>query len=418
MENFEAILSDREARNLSIIKAAEQSDIITVKANVPGTDKKVKESFLLVRYFTNQVLNVFGGEARLFCGSDGMYSVVKVRGSNLKERTVEIEKSHPIGRFCDIDVYLKGSKNSLSRGYMRRCFICQNPAFICARQGNHTARELLAVLKSGVREHFSALLFQTVKQSLMAELNLENKFGLVTPTSSGSHTDLNYAVMQISQNAIIPYLVNAFWVGFDSNQTEGLLAKLRPVGIKAEKAMFDAVKTNTYKGFIFVAGILLASLGHVLSQGVGDFDTVFTTAAKVCSGICGELEQGTNQSFGITAYKNYKITGVRGHAEQGFPVVRQAVTLIGQNDSAENLIKVLCRTVGDIDDTVLLKRSQSIERYLYFKRKISSVDTTDKTQLKQLNDECIKNNISIGGSADVLAAAVMLNKLRNIFFNR
>lgn len=415
MDNFEKILSDREARNLSIIKAAEDGNIITVKANIPGADKKVKESFLIVRYFTNAVIHTLGGEAAILDGADGMYSVVKPLGENLKERTVEIEKTDPIGRFCDIDVYLKGSKHSLSRGHMRKCYICEQPAFVCARQGRHTAEELFNVLKSGVREYFSVRIAQIIKQSLMAELNLENKFGLVTPTSQGSHSDLNYGIMQKSQDAIIPYLVKLFWAGFDSDRTDNLLYKLRPIGIEAEKAMFKAVKTNTYKGFIFVAGVLLVSIGCVLSRNECTFNDIYSTASKICNSITNEMESG-GETNGITAYKNHKITGVRGHAEQGFPAVREAETLIGGDTSADNLLKTLCHIVGNIEDTVLLKRSGSLQKYLYFKDKISSVNIADKTQLQLLNDECINNNISIGGSADVLAAAIMLNKLHTLLF--
>ena len=419
MSNIEAILADREERNNQIIKAAESGNIVTVKANIPGADKRVAESFLIVRYFTNSVLKVLGGEAEIFDGADGAYAIIKPLADNLKEQTVNMEKTDPIGRFCDIDVYLQGAKSSLSRGHMRKCFICPNPAFVCARQGNHSTEELLKVLKNGTREYFSLQIAEIIKQSLMAELNLENKFGLVTPTSQGSHADLNYGIMQISQDSIIPYLVKAFWAGFDSDGTENLLCKLRPIGIQAEKAMHEAVKTNTYKGFIFVAGILLASCGYLLSRGRGDFDGIFSTAAEVCQGVTKELEQGENIAFGITAYKNYKITGVRGHAEQGFNVVKNAEKFIGENTSADNLLKALCFIVGNIDDTVLLKRSGCLEKYQYFKNKIHSVNISDKIQLQSLNDECINNNVSIGGSADVLASAIMLNKLRNLlYFNR
>ena len=417
MDNSSAILSAREDRNNLIIKAAESSDIITVKANIPGADKHVKESYLLVRYFTNAVLHALGGKAEFYDCADGVYAVIKTAGDNMKERTVEIEKTDRIGRFCDIDVYLKGAKCSLSRGYMRTCYICEQPAFVCSRQGNHTAEQLLGVLKRGTREYFSSILADIIKQSLLAELNLENKFGLVTPTSQGSHADLNYGIMLKSQDAIIPYLVQLFWAGFDSDGAEGLLSKLRPIGIEAENAMFEAVKTNTYKGFIFVAGVLLVSVGCVISRNECNFNDIFSTAAKICNGITNELENG-GESNGITAYKNYKITGARGHAEQGFPVVKSAIELIDGNTSPDNLLKVLCHIVGGIEDTVLLKRSKSLEKYLYFKHKISSADIADKAQLKQLNEECIKNNISIGGSADILATAIMLNKLRTLLFNK
>lgn len=409
------ILSAREEKNNRIIAAAEGSNVITVKANIPGSNKRVKESNLLIRYFTNCVLHTIGGEAEFFDCADGPYAIIKTANDNLKERTVEIEKTDPIGRFCDIDVYLKGTKRSLSRGYMRLCFICDKPAFVCARQSNHTAEELLSVLKRKTREYLSARIAEVIKMSLLCELNLENKFGLVTPTSCGSHTDLNYEIMLKSQSAIIPYLVQAFWTGLDADGSDGLLNTLRPIGIEAEKAMYEAVKTNAYKGFIFVAGALLSSVGCLISRNELYFNDIFSTAAKICKGITAELKCG-GDTGGITAYKKYKITGVRGQAEQGFPAVKQAVELIGGDLSSYNLLKVLCHIVGSIDDTVLLKRSGSFEKYQYFKSKISSVDISDKEQLNSLNDECIKNNISIGGSADILAVSVMLYKLRNLLF--
>ena len=417
MYNIQSILSNRESRSQAVAKAALSSDIITVKANIPGGDKRIRESFLIVRYFTNRVLEEFGGKVKFYDGADGICAVISVSGERLKERAVEIEKSDPIGRFTDIDVYSKGESHSLSRGYMRKCYICENAAFICARQGTHTVEELLDTIKSSTRKFFFERIAVILKDSLMAELNLENKFGLVTPASNGSHGDLNYTIMQTAQDAIIPYLVRLFWTGFYFDSTEGLLEKLRPIGQEAEKAMYSAVGgANAYKGFIFVAGVLLASTGYILSAG-GEYEEIFSTAGKVCRGITAELKSsGADESFGIKAYKEYGITGVRGHAENGFSVVREAEKLIDCEYSSESLLKVLCYIVGNIEDTVLLKRSGSVQRYKYFKDRIYSADITDKQQIKRLNEECINNGISIGGSADVLAAAVLLKKLRALFY--
>lgn len=414
MYSPEDILADREKRSEIIKKAASQSDLITVKANIPGADKRIKESFLLVRYFTNLALKEFNGKAEIYNGADGMCALITAYGGCLKERAIKIEQCDPLGRYVDIDAYLKGSAHSLSRGYMRKCFLCGEAAFICARLKTHSTEELLGSLKKNVRGYFSAHIEKTVRESLMAELNLEDKFGLVTPTSQGSHKDLDFGLMIKAQNAIIPFFPGFFWEGFDAEEADNLLEKLRPAGLEAEKNMYSAVGVNAYKGFIFVGGLLLASTGFLVSHGGGDFDEIFKIVQNICRGIKKELD-GNGETFGVNAYKKYEITGVRGHAENGFYAVKNAEKSL-DDLSPLNLKTVLCRIVGEIDDTVLLKRSGTLERYLHFKQKISSIDVYDKSAMDLLNRECIENGISLGGSADVLAAAVMLKKLRGLLY--
>lgn len=415
MSSADTILAAREQRNEYVLKLARTSDVITAKANVPGSEKRVKESFLIVRYFANRLKDAFTGDPVILDGADGMCAVLSVRGEGLKLKTTAIEEGCRIGRYADLDVYPQGGNHSLSRGQMRKCYLCGNAAFVCARQGNHTAEELLNALKKGTREYISEYLYTVIEQSLNAELNLEDKFGLVTPTTQGSHADMNYAIMLKSQSAIIPRLVQSFWTGFDADSTDGLLEKLRPVGLEAEEAMYCSVGTNTYKGFIFVAGILLASAGHLLAKGSGEYAQIFATAKRICKGITRELE-GEGNSFGIQAFKFYGFLGVRGLAEGGFVTVRKAEEIIDESLSKESLLKALTYIVGDIEDTVLLKRSGSLQKYLYFKNAISCIDVNDETRLKSLNEQCVESGISIGGSADVLAAAILVKKLKTLWY--
>ena len=78
-------------------------------------------------------------------------------------------------------------------------------------------------------------------------------------------------------------------------------------------------------------------------------------------------------------------------------------------------LQVLTKTVGQTDDTVLLKRSGSAERYEYFKKLISRADVNDSNKLLQTNRECLAANVSIGGSADILVAAVLQKNLSKLF---
>lgn len=409
------ILSNREAANRAVIAAAERGDVVTVKANVVGADKNVAEAFLIVRHFAAYILQNWGGVADFFMGDDGIRAIITGCGSpaeQLKLQAVKLEKSHPIGRFADIDVYKAGSAHSLSRGYMRQCFLCQNPAFVCARLQTHPPEQLIGLLKSSTRAYFSKLIYELTEQSLMAELNLCNKFGLVSPVSNGSHADLNYGVMCASQKVIIPYLVKLFWLGAESTDPQTLLARLRPVGEVAERAMFAEAGVNTYKGFIFIGGLLLGGAGYSLTHG-GSYGGIFTAVRLACRDITSELPNQT--TFGAQAFKKYNFTGARGQAQRGLPTVKKAAAMLGGDLSQNNLLKTLCFITGEIEDTVLLKRARSLERYDYFKRIISSADVTCAAQLKAINDECVQNGVSIGGSADILAAAVLAEKLKKAF---
>ncbi len=415
MNEADCILKAREERAQIILRLAAESDVVTVKANVPGENKRIGESFLLVRHFTALALEKFGGKVLTIDGADGLCSVIYGAGRCSKDTAVWLERQSAAGRLIDIDVWQKGGESSVSRGHMRRCFVCGDPAFVCARSAKHSPQELISAFKAGAREYFSELLACAVKSSLMTELNLEDKFGLVTPTSSGSHTDMDYALMVKSQTAIIPYLVDAFWAGFDNKAGDKLLEKLRPIGKEAERTMLAANGgVNAYKGLIFEFGILLAAAGASLSSGSGDYGEIFAKVKHMCGGITDELKDGT--TFGAEAYRLYRITGARGHAESGFAAAREAERIIDKNYSAQSLLRALCRIVGIIDDTVLLKRCKSYERYLCYKRKISRLDIKDTKRLKILNGECIKNGLSIGGSADVLAAGVLLKKFRSIWY--
>lgn len=414
------VLACREQNGIIMQTLAQSGNAFSVKANVPGADKRVAEGAALVRHYVALLLREFGGEAIFYDGADGYFAAItKMKPADarsLKDFAVRLEEETPVGRYVDIDLMPKGEKRSLSRGYMRRCYLCGEAAFVCARRGAHPREELLSALKRDARDYFTKAVISALKESALSELRLENKFGLVTPTHSGSHKDIDYEVMLASQGAIIPKLAHMFWTGFDAPCADGLLAALRPEGIETEKAMFAASGgVNTYKGLVFAAGILLACAGRALSSKETRLSAISDIARAACRGVVSELESCPNTA-GATAYKLYGVKGARGSAERGFPAAFEAEKMIDDDFSDESLLKALCYIVGNIEDTVLLKRCKSYEKYDYYKRKISSVDTADKKAVEALNDECLRENISIGGSADLLIAAILLKKLRALWY--
>ena len=137
------------------------------------------------------------------------------------------------------------------------------------------------------------------------------------------------------------------------------------------------------------------------------YQKIYDTVKETCSNI----DVAPQPTFGYPAYQD-GFGGIRKSAKDGFVVVEQAKNLIKQG----NLLEVLTKIVGEIQDSVLLKRAKSIERYNYYKNLISTVDCNNKEQLQKINALCKSDNISIGGSADVLISAIMMKKITENFY--
>ena len=415
MTQSQQILNAREQRKQLLDSLCQSHNVVTIKANVPGENKLIGEASLLVSLFARLTTNLVSGSVYLDKNADGYCAIITFDGDvqDVKQQTILLEDTHPLGRFVDIDVRAKGSESSLSRGKLRKCFVCENPAFVCGRTCAHTKQQLMDALTSSVKDYFSTKLANLLKYSMLAELNLEDKFGLVTPTSKGSHPDMDYNLMLTAQDAIIPYLVTMFWQGFNLGNQD-LLQTIRPTGLQAETAMSQATNgVNAYKGLIFVVGLLVASLGKVLSS-CGNEQDIYSNVKNTCKNILQEFDYAPT-SYGVTAFRHFNIAGARGHAHQGFSCVQQAVKVL---ESSNNLLRTLVYIVGNTDDTVLLKRSQSFDNYLSNKQMIASVDVCNMQQLKQVNQKCLQHNLSIGGSADILVATVLMSQIKElIHFN-
>ena len=405
----EDVLLAREARSNLIAKLSSESDVVSVKANVVGADKLIPFANLIVSHFSCLIYKKWGYKPIILKNSDGLCHIFSiVKGNDLKDYTVSLEESHPLGRLVDIDVTLKGEAAPASRGFPRRCFICDNPAFVCGRLKAHSQEDLLNFFNKSAYDYFYHKLLSSVQSAMMCELSLEDKFGLVTPSDNGSHPDMSFDLMLKAQDAITPYLAKSFFVGLEGEDPKYFIDVLRPLGLEAERAMFSSTNgVNCYKGFIFIAMIILSAFAFTLKTN-GDLDTVFSVAKEIST---HPSLSDPIKTFGFKAYKG-SFKGIRGEAQSGFLSVKSACVMLKNQPP----IKVLASIVGMIDDTVLLKRCGNTEKYLYYKKLISIVDTSDRSALKSVTDLCVKENLSVGGAADILIAASLVNTLTDLFY--
>ena len=140
------ILSSREERSKIIEELLNESAIVlSVKPNIPGVNKNSQIAYLLINAFANicedfvkDVVPIFG------YNNDGPYLLFKFNNEinplQLKNRMIEIEENHFLGRLIDIDVYTKNGK--ITRSIPRKCYICDNQAFLCIKNQAHTLEQI------------------------------------------------------------------------------------------------------------------------------------------------------------------------------------------------------------------------------------------------------------------------------------
>ena len=126
--------------------------------------------------------------------------------------------------------------------------------------------------------------------------------------------------------------------------------------------------------------------------------------------ITNELEKGT-ETFGKIAYQKYQIKGARHQAQDGCNIINEVVNKFKLDDD-KSKTEALCYLINNIDDTVLLKRCNDIKYYYEVKDKFKNISYTN---INELNEYCINNNLSFGGSADLLIVSIFIKNINKIF---
>ena len=198
---------------------------------------------------------------------------------------------------------------------------------------------------------------------------------------------------------------------------------IRKIGIESEKIMFDSTNgINTHKGEIFSLGVLSASAGYLagMKQNINPED-VMKTAGMMCKGLCerdfaeAKTKSPEQLTKGERIYREHGITGIRGEAESGYPVVRYyALPALRKyiadglclNDS---LVMTLIHIMAHNDDTNIIARHDlSVCEEVKERSRDIIMNHGGIDEIRRLDDEFIKRNISPSGSADLLAVTYFL----------
>lgn len=281
----------------------------------------------------------------------------------------------------------------------------------------------------GFCEHISALAIK----SILYEVAATPKPGLVDRNNSGAHSDMDFFTFLSSSSVLSPYFYNCTYEGivFKGDDYRDLLLKIRPFGIKAERDMFKATNgVNTHKGIIFSLGIIGASLGSLYAEGkILILENIIDRIKMITKGITDELKQTEDRlkpTYGEILFTKYGVRGIRGEVEEGFPTVLSYSYSIfkklieaGDHNINDVLVQTLLHLIATTEDSNILGRCDAETLKFTQDKAKKSIDlggifTKDgRAFIEKMDEEFIKQNISPGGSADLLAVTMMLYMIEN-----
>ena len=248
-------------------------------------------------------------------------------------------------------------------------------------------------------------------KSLIHEVSLYPKPGLVDPIDPGSHDDMDYYTFLDSCFALTDGFYNYFDTGIaHQDDLPSLFSKIRIVGMKNEQAMFTATQAvNTHKGANFMFGILISLIAHL---DFPDLSTLHNSIKLMTAGLVkNELESLSEfKTHGEIMYARYRHTGIRGEVEAGIPhAFSLALPIIQKNSDYQlGLKKALLALLASNDDSNMLKRG-GMEGLKYGQMLAQEPYQNIDEYLLFMNTQFKKKNLSPGGSADLLAVAIFLN---------
>ncbi len=368
--------------------------------------------------------NITGPEAFFCVDSDPLF---------LKNLACDVEDKDSLGRLFDVDVIdTDGSKIERTRTERpeRLCLLCSNSAKVCSSRRLHTVEQLWEkteeIIKSTVPAEEADLVASTAVKSLLYEVCVTPKPGLVDRNNSGAHRDMDIYTFMGSAAALYPYFRRAYLLGLESEDPRSCFSALRKDGLDAEKTMFlETGGVNTHKGAVFTMGIVCAVAGICAVQDSNSPDSILNACACMTEGITGSdfkgLKEGNCRTNGQKLFVKHGITGIRGEMEKGLPSVRAALSYLESRleagDSMETAgAKALYRIMACIDDTSLIARG-GLEKAVSVKKDAQSMlGSGDVTTgyLEDLDRTFTQQNLSPGGAADLLAVCFFLHFLKEL----
>ncbi|MBR2208832.1 MAG: triphosphoribosyl-dephospho-CoA synthase CitG [Synergistaceae bacterium] len=270
-------------------------------------------------------------------------------------------------------------------------------------------------------------------EAMLIEVSVTPKPGLVDRNNSGAHRDMGFFTFIKSAAALRSSFEDFSRAGEnfeeidDKNKIKNLFPIIRKIGIEAEKKMFKATDgINTHKGEIFSLGLLSAAAGYLAKNKISlTPENVTNLASKICAGICEKDFAGVHEkdkkflTKGERVFIEHGITGIRGEAEAGYPVVINVALPALKKYLSKNfnindaLAFTLIHIMAEANDTNIISRKdfQTAEQV---RKRAADLILNNKLNFQEIykfDSDLILENISPGGAGDLLAVTYFLFQL-------
>ena len=262
--------------------------------------------------------------------------------------------------------------------------------------------------------------------ALLHELAAWPKPGLVSHVDSGSHTDMDAAMMQSSAEALRPFFSELAVAGRDGAD----MGQLRTIGLRAEAAMLAATGgINTHRGAIFGLGLLCAAAGAVAEiSAEGAAVAPVRLGQVVVQRWAADIQRGPIPLFshGAAALRRYGAGGARAEAaggfrsvyEVGWPALRHGRSL-QPDDPGAPPVQACFALIAAVHDTNLLHRGGG-DGMRYAGEAAASflleggVGAPDwRARAAEVHAAFVSRRLSPGGCADLLAMTLFVDALES-----
>ena len=414
--------------------------VVSVSMNIAGEIKRSPLVDLAFEYGYSRLIKELGEPIKSLvkCDFTGCFAllVFDLEAELLKSKCLAIEEELPVGRLLDLDVTdAIGMLIRRPDTKGRKCLVCGGPVFECSRARAHGLDDVIFKTQNILLDFASDKISKLAVSALKEELELTPKPGLVDQRNCGAHSDMDFDMMLRSAMSLKVYFENTLRLGFDMNLSNHCeLIKLRNLGIEAEKRMMHLTSgVNTHRGAIYGMGILLSALGNCLKYGgnlrdksrkiaKGLFELKKCTSESECNGHVETVKISMGKSNGELAREAFGRCGAEDEAMKGFPTAFAGAwyldDLVDEYGKLTLKAKLRCFlfVLEKADDSNLIHRGgrKGLALAKTEARRIRKLDD-DKlvNALEELDDIFIEMNLSPGGTADIYAQSLLLQKIKN-----
>lgn len=384
----------------------------------------------------------------------GCEAIFVYKGLNarlIKAVAVKKEEELGFGRLFDIDVIDKNGVK-LERQKPRKCLICGKNAVECARSRAHSLEELASATEKLTRDAIAYSASVAAYQALCAEVSATPKAGLVDMNNNGANKDMDVPLFEKSARTLAPYYYSMAYTAADTSEPASghgdgcdkddgvncadcpshesctldhgasLMTKLTILGVEAEAKMKQATGgVNTHKGAIFCLGLIASAYAKLVAEGNAHAVPDILEEAKRMALTRPDPGRGTN---GALVRERYSVgaegaLGADAEARLGFPAAANAYRrilgfkLMGLDEN-DCYALALIGVMAELYDTNAYKRggAEGAEFVRTRAKEILSLPLSKRlNEVVSFDKELIERNINCGGAADMLAAAIFLDKI-------